>query len=229
MSSQSLAPILIATLVACGSSAPPQTITGRVDGATFTSPISSIRASRPGAVIEAPVAGDGSFSIVLPAGSGYRIELVTAAGQPGLVFPRTAGTIDVAFDIRGGTQPFDLGMVRFLGDATSQPFVFKSSTGSDGDVECEDGVDPNGSVCVDDDDDEGATCENHECEDGLDPNGQECDGGPGANQDDGAEGDGDGEAEDDALPEEAAVAEHNLPAAIGCDDGEMDDGAEGSD
>lgn len=230
MSARSLGLIIFSTLAACGGSAPPQTITGRIDNPTFKSPISSIRASRSGAVVEAPVASDGSFSIVLPAGNGYRIELVAAAGLPGLVFPRSAGNIEVGIDIRGGTQPFDLGMVRYIGDAASQPFVFKTSTGGDGDGECEDGMDATGSVCVDDNDEEGAACENHECVDGIDPsNGQECDGGPGANQDGADEGDGDGETNDDALPPEAAVADHNLPSAVGCDDGETDDDAEGQD
>jgi hypothetical protein len=236
MSFRFFALIPLASLAACsGSSAPPQTVTGRIDGASFKSPVSAVRASRAGSVVEAPVSADGSFSITIPAGTGYRIELVAASGQPGLVFPRSAGTIDVSFDVRAGTKPFDLGLVRFVGDANAHPFVFKTTGGSDGDGECEDGVDPNGAVCVDDNDDEGASCDNHECVDGIDPsNGQECDGGPGANQDDGEtadEGDGDGETDDDALPAEAAIAEHNLPAAVGCDDGdgETNDDAEGQD
>lgn len=235
MSFRFCALIPLASLAACsGSSAPPQIVTGRIDGATFKSPISSVRASRAGAVVEAPVGSDGTFSIAIPAGTGYRIELLAASGQPSLVFPRSAGTVDVAFDVRGGTRPFDLGMVRYVGDTSARPFVFKTSGGTDGDGECENGIDPNGAVCVDDDEDEGGACEDHECVDGIDPsNGQECDGGPSANQDDGqeADGDGDGETDDDAARAEAAVAERNLPAALGCDDGdgETDDDQEGSD
>ncbi len=212
-----------ALAVGCSSSTP-QVVSGRVERAGFPAQVDAVRVVRSGsAVVESTVASDGSFSLTIPPGKGYRIELVSS-GQPGLVFPRQTGVIDAAFTIRNGTKPFDLGMVRFVGDAATRTYKQGPATGGD-DVECEDGVDPNGAVCVDDDDEEGATCESDggaDCVDGIDSaTGQECDGGPTANQNDGETDDG--ESDDGALPGQAAVADHNLPAAIGCSDGEEGD------
>ena len=130
------------------------------------------------------------------------------------------------------TNPFDLGMVRFVGDPTSRAYQQRPAGGvATADQACEDGVDATtGAVCVDDNDEGGAgTCEGDggvDCQDGIDPaTGAECDGGPAANPTDGTEvggGDGDGETADDTLPGQAAVADHNLPAAIGCGEGEGD-------
>ena len=198
--------------VGCSSSAP-QVVSGRVERTGFPASVDAVRVVQSGAaVVESPVASDGSFSLTIPPGKGYRIELVST-GQPGLVFPRQTGVIDAAFAIRNGTKPFDLGMVRFVGDAKARTY---KTAGGEG-VECENGLDPNGAVCVDDA--EGATCESDgggDCVDGIDATGNECDGGPSANQNDGESGTGDGETADDALPGQAAVADHNLPAAIGC-------------
>ena len=205
ISSLSLAVGMLAA--GCSSSSSPQDISGRVDQPGFPTAVTGVRVIRgTTTIVESPVASDGSFKVTVPAGSGYRIELVSQ-DQPGLVFPRTTGVIETSFAIKNGTNLFDLGMVRFVGDASTR--TYHTETPGDGDVECEDGLDPNGAVCVDDDDEEGA-----QCEDGTND---------GETNDDGAdEGDGDGETDDDQLPANAAVAEHNLPASIGCDEGDGD-------
>ncbi len=214
---------------ACSSSPPsPQVVAGRIEQASFPTPITAVRVMDAAATVtESLVAGDGSFSLTIPPGHGYRITLVSA-DRPGLVFPRQSGTVEVAFAVRNGTTPFDLGMVRFVGDPTSRAYQQRPAGGvATADQECEDGVDATtGAVCVDDNDEEGAgVCEGDggvNCEDGIDPaTGAACDGGPAANQDDGTEA-GDGEADDDTLPGQAAVADHNLPAAIGCSEGQGD-------
>lgn len=221
-------PVFATALVgACATPTTPQTISGRVDASTFPSTVTRAQVLRGGQIVtESPIAADGSFILTVPAGSRYLIVFAGPAGQPGLVFPRSAGSLDVSFDVRGGSTPFDLGTVRYVGDPTQQTYAYRSPAASDGDVECEDGVDPNtGAVCVDDDDDEGAgsgSCESGDgddvnCEDGIDPaTGAECDGGPAANQDDGTEADA-GESAEDEVPGDAAVADHNLPSSIGCD------------
>lgn len=215
----------------CASQTSPQVVSGRVDATTFPATVTTAQVLRAGQVVaEAPVAADGSFSLTIPAGANYHIAFASATGKPGLVFPRSVGTIDVSFAVRGGGAPFDLGMVRYVGDPTGHTYVYNAAPADGDDIECEDGIDPNtGAVCVDDDDEGAGSCEgdgdDSNCEDGIDPaTGAECDGGPSANTDGGAE-EADGETEDDAVPGEAAVADHNLPASVGCgeDDEESDD------
>ncbi len=198
-------------------------------------------------VASADVADDGAFALDVPVGAGLRIAFAAEKGQPVLIFPRKGGSIDSRFDVKASASTsFDLGSVRYVGDANSAAFSFGATQAltADDDGECEDGHDQSGAVCVDDDDDEGASCEADDdgeaddgeadgeedddgvdCVDGIDAaTGAECDGGPGANQDDGEEDD-----DDDAAASDAAVADHNLPASLGCDDGEEDDDGESDD
>lgn len=191
--------------IGCSSpAAPPQTVSGRVEQAGFPAHVDGIRVVQgTSEIVSAALASDDTFALTIPAGTTYRIEFLSL-GEPSLVFPRASGSIDTTFTILSGTQPFDLGKVRFIGDAASNTFHM-GTPGEEDDVECEDGIDENGAVCVDDDDDEGAGCE-----DGTDD---------GETNDDGTDpGDGDGEEDDDGPQGQAAVAEHNLPSSIGCDD-----------
>lgn len=221
------------TLVMGCTSDSSQSVSGRVDQAGFPSAVSAVRVVRGSTTVaESPVAADGAFSLAIPTGAGYRIELVSAE-QPGLVFPRSTGVIEAAFTVKGSAAPFDLGTVRFIGVASTHVFRQDPAGAADGsdtaDGECENGVDTTtGAICVDDAEEEGDQCgeSGADCVDGIDSaTGAECDGGPGANQNDGGDGadtadtsDGDGETADDALPAESAVADHNLPATIGCGD-----------
>lgn len=223
--------ILPALLAAC-SSGPPQVVTGRVASATFPYPVDTVSAVRAGrTVVVAPVASDGSFSIAIPSGSRYRLEFAATTGRAGLVFPRTLGTLDATFDVRGHQAAFDLGAVRFVGDPASHTYKTGPAPAGGADGECENGIDPStGAVCVDDEGD-GGSCEASDggvdCQDGIDPaTGQECDGGPAANQDGGTEADGEDPTDDG--PSEGAVADRNLPSTIGCG-GDGEGGAEGSD
>ena len=196
--------ILPAVLLAACSSSPPQVVTGRVASATFPYPVNTVRAVRAGrTVVAAPIASDGSFSIAIPSGSRYRLEFAATAGGAGLIFPRTLGTLDATFDVRGHQAAFDLGAVRFVGDPASHTYKTGPAHGLDG--ECEDGIDRStGAVCVDDEEN-GGSCEA---------------------SDGGAEGDGEDPTDDG--PSEGAVADRNLPSALGCGDGQ-EGGAEGSD
>ncbi|PKN47771.1 MAG: hypothetical protein CVU59_01660 [Deltaproteobacteria bacterium HGW-Deltaproteobacteria-17] len=221
---------------------PVQTIEGQIDVYSFVDAPTTVEVLRAGKVVSStPIATDGRFTLYVSPGKGYSIQFKSPGSTVGLVFPRSTGAIDTRFDLLGRTAPFHLGKVVFIGDPTANSYLFKSSGAgvlkingdneNEGDYECEDGIDPaTGAVCVDDEDDEGAMCENDDenegenvnnqdgddinCEDGIDPaTGLECDGGPDANgQDD------DGDNEDGELPAQAAAAEHNLPASVGCQD-----------
>ena len=204
-------------LAACSASPAPQVVVGRVAPTAFPYPVDTVRAVRAGrTVVEAPIAADGGFSIAIPAGERYRLEFAAAGHRAGLVFPRQLGTLDVTFNVRGHQALFDLGAVRYIGDPASH--TYKTTTSADG--ECQDGTDPTtGAVCVDDNEDGGSCADDGgvNCENGIDPaTGLECDGGPAANQDNGTEADGEDPTDDG--PTDGAVADHNLPSAIGCGD-----------
>lgn len=226
--------VVMAAVGGCSSSSPDeQVIRGQAALTSFPTQVSEVRALRGSEVAAVTTIGrDGTFSVTLPVGNGYQLVFAGDNHVP-LVFPRSAGAIDTRFDIHAGGKAFDLGGVRYVGDPSVQAFAFNqvSSDQADADdIECEDGIDANtGAVCVDDDDEEGAgACQASEvddgdsvdCEDGIDAaTGLECDGGPAANSD-GAGDDAEGEVD---VPTEAAVADHNLPAAMGCEEEDGDD------
>lgn len=195
--------------IGCGSSEP-QVVSGRVAQNTFTVPIDHVAVIQAGSTVtQAPVAADGAFTLSIPTGSGYRIELSSAASRAGLVSPRTSGTLDKTFTVRGHTAAFDLGAVRYIGDPTMKVFKQTGTTTGDGDGECEDGIDPTtNAVCVDDAEEGAQTCDGETNDGETNDNGTE-------------DGTNDGETADDG-PADAAVADHNLPSAIGCDGGDGD-------
>lgn len=204
-------------IAACSSSGAPQVVRGRVDSATFPRAVDQVVAIANGKTIASAALGaQGEFSLALPANASYRIELTSAASRVGLVQPRASGTIDVSFAVKGSAAPFDMGMVRWVGAATST--TYHQTSTSDGDGECENGVDAaTGQPCVDDN---SAACEANDGEtnDGETNDDGEARDGDGETNDDGEASDGDGETDDDA-PGDSAIAEHNLPSAIGCEDG----------
>jgi len=207
---------------ACQSEPGPHVVSGTLALSTFPVPPEFAHASQDQFSVWTRIAPDGTFSLTIPPGKGYRIDFVAASGRPVLVFPRHAGTIEATFDVRGGGTPFDLGNVRYVGDPQGSAYAFLTMSPGAADpdnVECEDGIDlATGAVCVDDDDEEGAgVCDeedgdnvDEQCEDGIDST----TGGPCA----GDSGEIDTDVEE--VPTDAAVADHNLPPAIGCADEE---------
>lgn len=239
------ATLLSLAAVGCSSSSSSdQIITGRIAQTSFPAQVTAVRAylgtTR---IAEAPVAADGSFSLGVPAGTGARIQLVSATPSR-LIFPRAGGTIDVAFSIQAGGAGFDLGTVRHVGDPTGHHFSFHTSSSED--QECEDGVDSTGATCVEDEDENGGACEgsdsNESGDDSTDTGDGTTDTGTTDGTDDGSgdgSGDGDHDETDDAAnedqPTDTAVADHNFPAD-GCNaddesgDDSTDDGSDsGSD
>ncbi|NOY90563.1 MAG: hypothetical protein GXP55_05080 [Deltaproteobacteria bacterium] len=241
--------LLALALAACGQTPSGAqgalTITGRAAPAELGQQFTNVQALRAGTVVaQVPVERDGSFSLRVPAGRGYTLQLTYGAGTSTLVFPRQTGSLERRFDVLGHGS-FDLGTVRHIGNPALHSFQFSgaqaaltstdtaaATTGDTDDVECEDGVNSiTGAVCIDDDAaDEVGACEREDdgsaeddgvdgvdCEDGIDSaTGAECDGGPAANATDGADGDAEGTDSEDGTPTDATVADHNLPSAAGC-------------
>ena len=90
-----------------------QTLSGQVSASTFPEPVTSIVATGETGTITSAVASDGSFTLSLPAGDRYRIELVSAAHHSLLVYPRTGGALDTTVYV-AGAGAFDLGTVQHV-------------------------------------------------------------------------------------------------------------------
>jgi hypothetical protein len=247
----SVLPGLALFFSACSESKQP--VTGTVAQETFSSPITTVSASRAdGTSVQAPVAADGSFTLNLPKGAGYRLDFANASGATTLVFPRTGGGTQWRFDVASTGGTFDMGAVRQVGDPRNLNVTFahtkvKSDGGVEGegdrDVECVNGLDPvTGTVCVEDTEDQGLACKGSkggkhgkghakhgDGDGGCHKGAHVCDGDAGVCQDDGKGHHGhDGGADDDttgtdpttgtsneAEPSSAAVADRNLPSALG--------------
>jgi hypothetical protein len=106
-----------------------------------------------------------------------------------VVFPRRSGVIDTSVWIEAGGAPRDLGVVRYVGDPTQAALLYDPAVDEVDGANNQQGIDE-------------ADGDNNQC--GVDePDGD--------NNQEGADGE---DAVDATL--EGAVADHNLPAAIGC-------------
>ncbi len=164
----SILPALAVLFSACSESQQP--LTGTVAQETFSSPITTVLASRAdGTSLDAAVAADGSFTLNLPKGTGYRLDFANASGNTTLVFPRSAGGTQWRFDVASAGSAFDMGRVRQVGDPRDLRVSFAhakvkkdgNAGAQDGDreVECLNGQDPvTGAVCVEDADDQDLAC-----------------------------------------------------------------------
>lgn len=184
--------------------ASPHVVSGTVEQRTFATPIDQVAVVRAGApVVIGQVTPAGEFSLTIPPGSGYRLELTSPADRSGLVNPRVSGVLDATFAVRGGGAPFSVGLVRSIGTTTGVTFHYGPAAG-----ECEDGKTASGQVCVDDQQAESCNEGDSGGSDG-ETNDGETDGEP-----------ADGETNDDGnAPASASVADHNIPSSIGCGDG----------
>ncbi len=195
---------LALALFGCGDNVVGQTVAGRVDHGTFGSVVDEVKVLQHGVTVnEAPVTADGTFSVYVPAGTKMALHFGTTVEQLALVAPRSTGTVDLTFSVVGGGT-FDLGMIRRF----DQPLTRAYKHGPAGETasgECENGMDASGAVCVEDDEQQSCDGENDD----------------GDHQDEGDNGDA--ESDDDGPMTSAsvagAVAEHTVPATMGCDDG----------
>ncbi|MCA9687655.1 MAG: carboxypeptidase regulatory-like domain-containing protein, partial [Myxococcales bacterium] len=129
---RALPALLLAALGAaagCVGGADSQTINGRVDRTSFGAQVIGARVVAGDEVIATtPVASDGTFRLDIPAGAGYRLEILAADG----VHPyRAADVGGVAhFDVCAPSAPWDLGMVTEHG--CTDPDVPPPEPGCDG-------------------------------------------------------------------------------------------------
>jgi hypothetical protein len=212
--------------IGCGSTPGSQVVSGRVEQSTFSSTVDRITVTGAGKVVaETQVQADGSFTITIPPGSGYHLNFSASSARTGLINPRKDGTLGATFAVRGNGAAFDLGTVRYIGDATTHVYTQAPAPGATGDGECENGIDPTtNAVCVDDAaDGESCNADDGETNDDGTADGETADDGApdGETADDGAGGANDEEANDDngdGVPDQAAVADRNLPPTMGCGD-----------
>jgi hypothetical protein len=200
-------------------------VTGKLALSTFPAPVTSVRARRPGAPdLVAPVDAQGAFALWLPVGKSYRLDFLGGDTGARLVFPRKRGALESTFEVRGTGPTVDMGVVRYLGDARKRTFAFSSAVDvpTGGCQDAEELVDAQaGVVCVNDPDPSG---EGGSCGEVGETGVGEASGGQGAfagATEGGGQGvvgpTGDDGAEGEAWVGETAVAERNLPAALGCE------------
>ena len=157
-----------------------QIVSGRVARHNFASEVIGVRAvSGDTAAVWSAVALDGSFSLELPAGAEYRMEVVTAAGSHGLVASADGRARALSFAVCSAGTPFDVGHVHSWaqsgdekpGDDCGDPPPPCDENGSccfpDGTCCLADGscCSPGGTCCA-----PGQPCEPPPCEPGPDGN-----------------------------------------------------------
>jgi hypothetical protein len=168
------AALAFCAIAACSGEPSTQVLTGRVD--THKGAV-AIRAISDGVVITAAqVRTDGSFTLVLPAGARYRLEVLTRAGVKNVVARTGSSFHDLTFKVCAPTDPYDVGGI---GD----PTMCDPATDPNCKPGCEDPMDPNCQPppppCMDPTDptcgcDANGNCPPPKCEPG-DPNCTPCD------------------------------------------------------
>lgn len=188
--------MVVASLVGCSSEGS-QTIAGRISTSTFPEPVTAVRAVGNEGVYEARVAGDGAFSITLPAGDRYRLEMVSAVRTSTLVFPRRTGTIDTSLYIAGSGEAFALGSVRYVRDPIAQTYTYDGNCiADDGSICTQDGSQDtgtgggadSGSSCGDADAPDGGSTEDAAVAESSPADALNCDDGSGGDGDTGGGG-----------------------------------------
>ena len=96
-------------LVACAGGTDTQVLTGRVDTSKGALAIRAVSADD--VVTATPVRTDGSFRLTLPAGTTYRLEVLTRHGVKNIV--RRSGNVlrDLSFKVCQPVDPYDIGGV----------------------------------------------------------------------------------------------------------------------
>lgn len=210
----SLVLLALPLAIGCSAGAGPQVISGRI-APGFPAPVATVNVLQGRQIVAtSPVAADGSFSLAVPPGANLSLRLVTS-GQAGLVFPRSAGSVDATFAIKGTGVAFDLGTVRYVGAASTTTFSFHDGGGA---AACDgEDHDASGATCIDDGDNQ-----DHQCGDQQDGEQEVADGAEGSDGSDGANEIADAPDAGDA------IAEHNFPAdgCAGGNDNGGDDGTE---
>ncbi|MEO8705412.1 MAG: hypothetical protein ABI867_35550 [Kofleriaceae bacterium] len=107
---------VLCAFAACSSEPSTQVITGHIDGAKGAL---AIRAVANGEVVTAtPVRTDGTFTLAIPEGTHYRLEVLTRDGVKKIVARSGNRLADLTFSVCQPSDPFDAGEV---GDPMSPP------------------------------------------------------------------------------------------------------------
>src|SRR5262245_34149339 len=122
-------------------------------------------------VYEAPVE-NGEFRLSVLGQTSYRFAVVRADGTSvPMLFPRGSGLTNDRLAVSGGTE-FDFGYVRYVAPFNSGGVVVSTKSanigqsGTDGEYECENGIEPStGAACVEEDDEAGSCDGEHEDDD----------------------------------------------------------------
>lgn len=106
--------LALCALAACAAEPSTQVLTGHVAASRGAL---AVRAVADGEVVAAtPVRSDGSFTIQLPEGKRYRLEVLTNAGVKNVVATADGTLRDVAFTVCDAQDPYDVGE---MGDPTT--------------------------------------------------------------------------------------------------------------
>jgi hypothetical protein len=104
-----------AALAACAGGTETQVVTGQISAAR---PIAVRAIDGQDVVTAAQVRSDGSFTLALPSGNRYRIEVLTAAGVKHLYTHGDTGLHDLAFKVCKPVAPWDVGAIEPPGSGT---------------------------------------------------------------------------------------------------------------
>lgn len=204
-----LATVIGSALAGCGDNLTVQTVSGRVSPSGFPAPITGVQVVKAGVVVTRRVLDhQGAFSLWVPPGRHYQLQLVAAGGaQAALVFPRhgtLAATIARTFTVTHPGMDIDVGTLQYVGDPTKVTFAFKTAGACTGDGECVD------------DDGTNQHADNQDGQQGEDQQGDNQDNQCGADE---ADDNSDQAAGDGNLDMDAAVGDNNIADDIGCNDG----------
>jgi hypothetical protein len=127
--------VFACALGACAVTEDVQTISGRVERTGFGGQVLGARAVAGDRVVAtAPVTQDGRFTLEVPVGTGYRLEVITSTGAQVLAAQATDDLVAATFDICDPGEPYDVGVI-YQGDSVP---ACDPSTGEGCDPGCPD-------------------------------------------------------------------------------------------
>lgn len=196
---------VMATLVgACSGTPATSTVTGTLEQQSFASPVKKLTVDSGAVRTTVPVDAAGRFAVTLDKGASYQLLVAQPSGDVPIVLRRGAGRLDTTVTVKAGGARVDLGKVTYWKSdaAVSPPAPVQVAA-----QECDDGEEA---------DDSGV-----DCVDGIDSaTGQACDGGPGANQNDGEVNDSEVEDTDCSASDAMGLPDNDMPDTLGCGDGD---------
>jgi large repetitive protein len=194
------ASVILLAVVGCAGSATStsdtaadSTVQGTLALTSFPATPDSVEAvDESGTATSTEPADDGTFSLALPEGHSYTIDVKSGSDSEPVVFARKDGSLTKKFDVTSGSATVDLGTVRHFDQAPDGGFSVRGTDAAASD--CEDGVVvETGAACVDDD------------------TAPVCDGDQGDHDGDKA-GDGDGDGDQAEATDQAGATDATEPA-----------------